>query len=154
MGARGPVGLPPSIHALRGTVPGADRGGEKAKPLKVRPGAPEPPGWLQGEGLAEWGRVVPPLDELGLLSSVDRAILSSYCVSWSVLCRAVAELENADALTTEGSRGPVRTPEFRTWRDAVAVLAMLAAKIMVTPTDRLRMRLPAVTDSDPGRILD
>jgi len=139
---------------LRGTTPHAARGGEKTSPVKLRPGAPEPPPWLDDEARAEWNRIVPALDEQGVLSAVDRAILVSYTVSWSVLVRAVAELGQVDSFTTHGARGAVKAPEFRVWRDAVATSSMLATKVMATPTDRLRMRLPAVTDSDPGRILD
>ncbi len=153
MGRRGPVGLPRNVHAMRGTRPRADRDGPTS-PVKLKPAAPEPPAWLDGEALAEWRRVVPALDEQGLLSSVDRAILSSYAVSWSVLCRTVAELAEVESLTADGSKSRVRTPEFLAWRDAVATLAMLATKVLATPTDRLRTRLPALPDSDPNGILD
>ncbi len=154
MGIRGPVGLPQNIHALRGTVPGAARGGEKTKPLKLKPAAPEPPDWLDAEARAEWGRVVPELDAQGLLSPVDRAIVASFCSAWSVLARTVEELGKLNSFTAEGSKSTIRAPELVAWRDAVNVLAMLAGKIMATPSDRLRMRLPEVADLDPHRILD
>lgn len=123
-------------------------------PVKLRPAAPEPPEWLDSEAEAEWRRVVPELDAQGLLSAVDRAILVSYVTAWSVFVRAVAELDAVDSLTTQGSKGPIRAPEFVAWRDAVNVLAMLATKILASPADRLRMRLPAMPDNDPNGILD
>lgn len=153
MGSRGPVGLPPNVHAMRGTTPRADRDGPST-PVRLRPGAPAPPDWLDDEAAAEWQRVVPMLDGQGLVSAVDRAILVSYAVSWSVLCRAVAELGQVETFKTEGSKGPIRTPELMAWRDAVNTLAMLASKVMATPVDRLRVRLPAPAELDPGGILD
>lgn len=123
-------------------------------PVKLKPATPTPPEWLDAEAAAEWARVVPELDSQGLLSSVDRAILASYATAWSVLARAVAELGPAGTLTTAGSKGPIRAPEVMVWRDAVNTLAMLASKIMATPADRLRMRLPTPSDLDPQGILD
>jgi len=86
--------MPPNVHALRGTRPRSDRDG--TSPVKLKPAAPSPPDWLDAEARAEWDRVVPELDAQGLLSGVDRAILTSYSAAWSVLVRAVAELGKVD----------------------------------------------------------
>ncbi len=149
MGTRGPAGFSDNVHRLRGTVPHAMRGAVKPAPVKLRPKAPEPPAWLDDEARSEWDRVLPTLDEQGLVSVVDRGILISYCVSWSVLVRAVAELKVAGHIANGA-----RTPEFRNWKDAQAIFLMLAGKVLCTPADRLRMRLPEVTVSDPNGILD
>lgn len=154
MGTRGPVGYSAKVHQLRGTVPHALRGGVKAAPLKLRPSAPEPPPWLDSEAEAEWQRVVSTLDAQGLLSPVDRAIVASYCSAWSVLVKAVAELDNAGSLTFQGARGATKSAEFRVWKDAVAMLGMLAGKILCTPTDRLRLHLPTMPDTHADDILD
>jgi len=151
MGTRGPVGYSANVHRLRGTTPHALRGGVSASPVKLRPKAPEPPAWLDKEALAEWARVVPELDAQGLISIVDRGILASYCTAWSIYVQAVAELDRAE-LTANGTK----SAEFRTWKDSQAILLMLAGKVLCTPTDRLRLRLPSNLDegSDPLGILD
>ncbi len=121
----------------------------------MKPAAPEPPAWLDSEAEAEWRRVVPELDAQGIVSGVDRAILASYVTAWSVLVRAVGELDAAEALTTDGSKSRIRAPELMAWRDAVATLAMLASKIMASPAGRLRMRVPdTAASTDPLGILD
>ncbi len=51
--------------------------------VKDKSGIPEPPRWLDSEALAEWKRVVPLLNAMGLLGKVDRAAISGYCVSYS-----------------------------------------------------------------------
>ena len=44
---------------------------------------PDPPADLDNEALAEWRRVVPVLDEMGLLTRADRAVPTGYCQSWA-----------------------------------------------------------------------
>lgn len=83
MGQRGPTPLPPNVHRLRGNA--------SHKPLSsllddiVRPDVaiPTPPDHLEGEALAEWNRITPHLEKLGLVSEIDRAALVGYCDSWS-----------------------------------------------------------------------
>lgn len=154
MGARGPVGLPPNVHRMRGTVAHADRGGAPTAPIKLRPSTPEPPDWLDAEAAAEWSRVVPELDAQGLLATVDRAILTNYCTAWAVVVRTAAELAAVESVTTEGAKKSVKCAQFVAWRDAATLLSTLAGKVFCTPTDRLRMRLPSPPNHDPLGILD
>lgn len=154
MGARGPTGLPNNVHAMRGTVPTADRNGEKTKPVTLRPVTPTPPDWLDAEAMAEWQRVVPALDDQGLLASVDRAVLANYCTACSVLVDAIAELAKLDSFVEEGTRGSVRVAQVVVWRDAAALQATLAGRVFCTPVDRLRTRLPEVPDAKAEGILD
>lgn len=44
--------------------------------------APPMPRWLAGPARAEWKRIVPLLLELALLTALDRAALTLYCVAW------------------------------------------------------------------------
>ena len=82
MGERGPKPLPANVHLLRGNA--------SKKPLAsllddvVRPDVeiPECPDYLEGEALAEWGRITPYLQQLGLISQIDRAALAAYCDTW------------------------------------------------------------------------
>lgn len=154
MGRRGPPGFPSNVHAMRGTVPRADRAGAKTKPVTLRPTTPEAPDWLDDEAAAEWQRVVPELDAERLLAVVDRAILANYCTAWSVLVRAAADVAKVDGFTTMGSKGPIKAPAFVAWRDASTLLSTLSSKVFATPVDRLRVRLPDPAAEDPGGILD
>src|SRR3972149_7757222 len=81
-GERGPKPLPANVHLLRGNA--------SKKPLAsllddvVRPDVeiPECPAHIEGEARAEWGRIAPHLEKLGLISQIDRAALTGYCVAW------------------------------------------------------------------------
>ena len=54
---------------------------------KPRPVNPTQPDWLLREAKAEWRRVVPELERMGLLTTVDRAALATYCQAWARLPR-------------------------------------------------------------------
>lgn len=79
MGERGPKPLPQNVHLLRGNA--------GHKPMAallddcVRPAVdiPECPDDLDGEARAEWDRITPHLQKLGLISQIDLAALTAYC---------------------------------------------------------------------------
>ncbi len=67
---------PSALNRLRGN-PG------KRTPNKLEPkpavGIGSSPRWLNAEGKLEWARIVPELELIGLLTKVDRGVLSIYC---------------------------------------------------------------------------
>ena len=52
----------------------------------------DPPSWLLPGARAEWNLQYSELDALGLLTRVDRAALTCWCVAWDKLERAALEL--------------------------------------------------------------
>ncbi len=50
-----------------------------------------PPG-LDAEARKEWRRISAELEALGLLTAVDRAVMSGYCRAWSIWYTATREL--------------------------------------------------------------
>lgn len=138
MGKRGPLPMPDNVRALRGV---AKRKSDPA-PVKLAPAAPNPPASLKGEALAEWKRIVPELDERGLLAKVDRALLVEYCCSWALSRRAHAELE-ASGLVVKGQKSnDVRSPLWQMWRESTTLTAALAKELLITPSSRLRASMP------------
>jgi P27 family predicted phage terminase small subunit len=150
MGARGPIGQSDNVRFLRGN-PGK-RGGRKS--VKAAPGAPTPPTWLSVEAKAEWRRVVPELDALGVLARVDRAVLTLYCDAWARFVEVARLLDRAELVHRE--RGHMaKTPLWQIYRDASGLVAQLARSIGASPEARLRMNLPERPDDDDGAgILD
>lgn len=67
--------------------------------VKPPPGVPDMPAWLNGEAAAEWGRVIPILDSMGVLSRLDRAVVADYCTVWAQLVRVERELSESESLT-------------------------------------------------------
>ncbi len=150
MGERGPIGQPDNLRFLRGN-PGHRRG---RKSVKAAPCAPTPPTWLSVEAKAEWRRVVPELDAMGVLARVDRAVLTLYCDAWARFVTVARLLERTELVRRERGH-EAKTPLWQIYRDASGLVAQLAKTIGASPDGRLRMNLPERPDDDDGAgILD
>ncbi|MFC5993541.1 phage terminase small subunit P27 family [Pseudonocardia hispaniensis] len=151
MGARGPLPQPTNVRFLRGN-PGRRAG---SNPVKTAPAAPNPPERLDREARAEWRRIVPELDRLGVLGKVDRAALAMYCDAWSRWV-ALARRLDTEGLIVTGYRGvTVKNPAWQLYRDAGAMVVQLAQQLGVTPAARQRLRVTEPEDPDDGSgILD
>ncbi|MFG2683151.1 phage terminase small subunit P27 family [Streptomyces sp. NPDC048392] len=152
MGARGPISQPDNVRALRGN-PG---GRPTPKRVTAAPGVPDAPDWLDEEATAEWGRVVPDLDRLGVLAMVDRAVLATYCAAWSKFVQAEQLLQSDDLVAERrAGNGPAKNPAWQIWREAATTVAALAKELFLTPSARLRSVKPEADDGNEGEdILD
>lgn len=89
MGKRGPLPTPDALKALRGN-PGK-RALNLADGVNPEIATPPAPRHLSKEAAKEWKRITPHLQDLGLISHIDRAALALYCQAYGRL----AELEEA-----------------------------------------------------------
>ena len=150
MGLRGPLPQPRSVRYLRGN-PGKRATYET--PQAVR-GIPEQPKWLSREAKAEWRRVTPELERLGLVTPLDRAILTMYCDVWSKWV-AAGEALNDEGLLSKGYRAGLRKhPIYDIWRSAALMTDTLAKELGLTPNSRARMAISELMDDDESDLLD
>jgi P27 family predicted phage terminase small subunit len=152
MGKRGPKPLPGNVHLLRGNP--------SKKPLAsllddvVRPDVAVPKCPVRSEAFrAEWKRISPHLERLGLISELDRAMLVGYCTAWADLEWAekrIAALNDGDPT---GERGRIwDTPSgykqisvlMQIRNRALEQLKTFSAEFGLSPASRSR-----VTASDP-----
>lgn len=91
MGARGPKPQSNVIKLLRGN-PGR-RALDLGDGVNPEVAIPSPPSHLTKEARKEWRRVTAELEELGLISRLDRAALAIYCQSWARLVQAEEAME-------------------------------------------------------------
>lgn len=153
MGARGPLPQSADVLYLRGNP----NHRKPRRTVKAKPGAPGAPTWLSTEAKAEWKRVVPELDELGILSTVDRAVLAAYCDAWAKFVLVSKALSDGRDLLAQDARSdrPSKNPLWQVYRDASTLLERLARAVGATPVARLRMTVPEAPDDDEGAgILD
>lgn len=77
MGLRGPQPTPPAFRVLQG---GRDRFAESIVDGRAHPVVeiPKPPKNLSPEARREWKRLAPRLEQLGLVSELDRSLLASW----------------------------------------------------------------------------
>lgn len=144
MGRRGPPPKPSALKKAQGTYR-ADRAA--VREMAPLPGAPEMPRWLDAEGRREWKRVVPQLAELGILATVDRAMLADYCAAHSLAVRATREYQRAP-LMTEGPHGPVPNPLLKVAKEARAQARLLGAEFGLSAASRSRISTPEKKDQE------
>jgi len=123
-GTRGPLPKPAALKLLEGN-PGK-RALNLAEGINPRVEIPSAPKHLGKEARKEWTRITPILEELGLISGLDRAALALYCQAVGRL----SELETAfngivNRMTGDGTGQTAVMP----YADAV-----YAASYSVTPS--------------------
>ncbi len=158
MGSRGPKPLPPNVHNLRGNPSkkplGALLGG--VHPLVEIPGCPA---HLLPEARKEFKRIAVELEELGLVSQMDRAALVAYCTAWAetVQCeKKIAELNKADPKGEAGLIGytPNGYQQMSVWvqirNRAYERMGKFMAEFGMSPSSRTRVTPSENHPSLPG----
>lgn len=123
-GSRGPLPKPAALKLLEGN-PGK-RSLNLAEGVNPRVEVPSVPKHLGKDARKEWARITPILEELGLISGLDRAALALYCQAVGRL----SELETAfNGLVNRLVEGGVDGLGALAYPDAV-----YAASYSVTPS--------------------
>ena len=145
MGERGPVSIP---HARR-------RNKRKDTGKRVEVTAPRMPDNLDGEAAAEWERIVPEIEAMGLLAAVDRGVLVRYCRGWSDWCELDEKLLATGLLVKGRHVGSlVRNPLWMMRSDIEATLRELGKQLGLTPAARIRVGVKhEVPDAGEGKQL-
>lgn len=147
----GPPPTPSKLVELKGNPGKKKLSGGEPEPTK---GAPKPPADLTGEALAEWSRVVPELDRLGLLTKVDRAYLVAYVEAWATFNSARAAMREYGALVAGRDGGMVKNPAAQVMRDAADLMLKFGSRFGLSPSDRTRLSLPVESPEGPdARVL-
>jgi phage terminase small subunit len=71
---------PHNVKVLEGTFR-KDR--ENTSAPRPNPGIPEAPEWMLPEAQREWGRVIAEMENLGIITKLDRSMLAAYCQMWA-----------------------------------------------------------------------
>lgn len=134
VGRRGPKPKPNELHAIAGTLR-PDRHPPKVEPKQGRPHCPA---FLGEIAKAEWDRVVPLLDKIGLLALVDRATLATYCQLWEELQRATETLAKEGRYVKNVVTGVLHPhPALTQQRAAALGVKQYAAMFGLSPADRI-----------------
>ena len=128
MGERGPLPIP---YARR-----RNRRSNRGKRIGVS--RPKMPDNLPAESVAEWDRIVPEIEAMGLLAVVDRAVLIRYCRAWSDWCEIDGKLQATGLLVKGRLDGLVSNPLFLMRSEVEATLSDLGKQLGLTPSARLR----------------
>lgn len=110
---------------------------------------PRMPTWLPARAKAEWKRIVPELERLGLISLIDLAALASYCVAYSEVEEATRTLEKEGRICVwsifdkQGVKVGERLkahPAVQMQRDAARLVKQFISEFGLTPASRSRVQ--------------
>lgn len=127
MGERGPLPDPAGARAQRAPVNG-----------RIRMARPAMPRGLAGEARAEWRRVVPEIERMGVLATVDRAAIIRYVSAWAEWVELTEQIAKTGRLTRATDGELVRSPLWLVRQDVERTLIELARQLALTPASRLR----------------
>src|SRR6266481_7184387 len=135
----GPPPTPTHLKLLRGN-PGKRRlPTDEPQPL-IAETCPPPPSFLNAYAADEWRTVAPQLHAMRLLTRVDAAMLSGYCLSYSrwrsaeeALARMARHDEHTDALLIRADEGVRRNPLIKIAQDAARDMRRFANEFGLTP---------------------
>ena len=132
MGKRGPAPRPSKVLKLIGSgLPGT------RTELPASGKRPPCPSWLSREGKAEWKRIVPKLEELGIIDEVDRASLATYCETWNQFYRAIKPIRK-EGETFKTPAGYIQQhPAVAILNASRQALIKYAAQFGLTPSGRV-----------------
>ena len=145
---RGRKPQPSRLKLLRG-LPGKRK-------LSVHEPAPAPlkgsapPDWLDPAAQAEWVRLAPMLERLGVLTESDTDALAAYCVSWTKWKSATQQLWKwGMVLKAKEGEIPVVSPYMKIATDAQREMRAFLVEFGMTPSARARVH---VTQPDAGPV--
>jgi len=150
MGRRGPRPTPGDVMKAKGDPGGhaRDRGEEPAAPK----GAPGMPTWLSREAKGEWRRIVPRLEAMGVLSTIDRAAIATYCEAWSDFVKWTAWLKKKGHTYSGPNGASCARPEVGYRDKARQEMRHLLAEFGLSPASRAGLvRKPVKPARQPAR---
>lgn len=137
MGKRGPKPKPTPLKILDGTRKDRVNSAEPKSP----PGRPDPPPAVTADPVATeaWNRLLPLLEEMGVLSPIDGGALAVYCTAYSRWAEACEDIRLTGSVVATDNGGRVN-PYVRVAQEASATMLRVAAEFGGTPSSRSAIR--------------
>lgn len=109
----------------------------------------EPPPHLDARAALEWGRYVPILQEMRVLSAGDQALLASFCIALSEIAAYSALITDGGMIYTNKVTGVQHeNPAVKGRREADKRMVVAAGKLGLSPVDRAKVS----KIQDPGEV--
>jgi P27 family predicted phage terminase small subunit len=100
------------------------------------------PSWLDADAREEWKRLAPELERMGLLTLLDRAAFSIYCVSFAHWLQCQETLSKEGTHYVAGNGRVKERPEVQMARRYGKLAMDIAAEFGMTPNSRARFNFP------------
>lgn len=97
----------------------------------------------------EWDRLAPQLELLALIDSQNQQLFAAYCLSWSMYCKAQAQVLR-EGFTYRAKNGQRKKhPAFEAMRAAGAEMRKFGIEFGITPASRAKVT-PGAQPNLPG----
>ena len=100
---------------------------------------PDPPGYMKGTALEEWHRVSQEMYDLGMLTSLDRAVLEAYCVAYGRWVDAEDKVSKETLVLKSKDGQPYQNPFLGIANTAWKLVLKAASELGLSPTSRSRI---------------
>ncbi len=141
--------LPNKLKVLRGN-PG--RRSLPEREPQPEQGAPKPPDWLDEDAQEEWQRVVPELDNIGLLTKVDGFVLEAYCCCYSGWKKAQGKVAVLGEIYAPARKKAPRylqqNPYLSVALKYLSLARTFASELGLSPASRVGLTSPDKNDPD------
>lgn len=102
---------------------------------------------VNADASVEWQRVVPRLDDLGLLSGLDRTVVVDYCLCWARLQQCEREISSG-GMSTDNRQYTSKNPAITAANQYRTALARYIPELGLSPSSRMRLALPGDDDDN------
>lgn len=139
MGKRGPKPKPTDLKVFEGNPGKRPLNDQEPQPERAIPDCPE---HLDEVARAEWERITPELDAIGMLSRNDRAALAAYCQAWSRWVQAEEAIIQTGGTVVKAPSGyPMQNPHLSIANKALEHLKSFAGHFGLTPSSRSTLKV-------------
>ena len=144
MGKRGPTPKPTILKIIDGNPGKRPLNMNEPQPTKESPTCPA---WMPNEAKKEWKRVVPELERMELLTLVDMAALTGYCVAWARFVDAEKWIKiNGTFYTVNDKDGQIKSmnkvPQVAIVEKSLDIMRAFCKEFGFTPSSRSGIVVP------------
>ena len=147
----GPLRKHNDLKVLEGSKGARKRPGEVFTPEAK---APICPNWLDKDAKREWKRIVPLLNEHGMLAKCDRTALAVYCQAYAEFKHATQMLKAEGRVVKSSTGYEQQHPYVVIQNKAIQVIKTFALEFGLTPGARGRIHPPKGRVVEDEGILD
>ena len=141
---RGRKPKPTALKLLEGNPGKRPINGREPKPPKSLPTCPA---HLSPTAKAEWKRLARTLNDMGVLTRVDRAVMAAYCQAWGRWVEAEKKLAETPPILRTPAGYVQQSPWLSIANKQLELMAKFMAELGLTPA--ARSRLAIVVDRPP-----
>lgn len=135
---RGRKPKPTALKLIEGNPGKRKITGREPKPPKTQPTCPS---HLSATAKTEWKRLAVMLNEIGLLTQIDRTVLAAYCQAYARWVEAERKLAETPPLLKTPAGYVQVSPWITISNKQVELMTRLMAELGLTPSARSRLAI-------------